>query len=155
MLFSLALTCLLLIACAYDLTEFRIPNAVPFALILLFFIKTAAVAGFVGWPEHVVAFCLTFALGFLAFALGVIGGGDAKLMAALALWFGISALPSFLAITGIGGGVLALILVAVRHAVARTPIAAGPPAGWRLLDRQAPVPYALPIALAALWLEWQ
>ncbi|MDH3662419.1 MAG: prepilin peptidase [Alphaproteobacteria bacterium] len=153
--FSLALTCLLLVACLSDLKAFRIPNAVPFALIALFLIKAAAISGITVWPGHVVAFGLTFGLGILAFALGLIGGGDAKLMAALALWFGMDALPSFLAITAVGGGALALILVAVRHVAALGPIAAGPAAGWRLLHRHAPVPYALPITLAALWLEWR
>lgn len=158
MLFSLAFTGILLTASAFDLKAFRIPNALPLALIALFLIKVAATADIAVWPGHLIAFGLTFAVLFLAFALGLVGGGDAKLMAAIALWFGLGALPSFLAITAIGGGVLALALLALRRVIDRRPArasAAVPVRGMHLLDRQAPVPYALPIAVAALWLEWR
>ena len=157
MLFSIALSCVLLITCAFDLKSFRIPNALPLALIALFLIKVAAPTGMAPWPSHVTAFGLTLGLGFLAFALGLVGGGDAKLMSALALWFGMDALPSFIVMTAIGGGVLALVLLLLRWLFARRLIfsnMAGADAGPRLLERQAPVPYALPIALAAVLLEW-
>lgn len=158
MLFSIAFTGFLLVACLVDLKAFRIPNAVPLALMALFLIKAAATAGLAVWPEHVVAFGVTFGFSFLAFALGLVGGGDAKLLSAAALWVGVSALPGFLAITAVSGGVLALTLMAIRYVVSRRPVIAssgGPTRTPKLLDRNAPVPYALPIAFAALWLEWQ
>ncbi len=158
MLFSLVFASFLLIACVIDIKSFRIPNAIPLALIALFLIKTAAAGHADIWPGHLIAFGLTFALGFLAFALGLFGGGDAKLMTALALWFGLAELPSFLVITAIGGGLLALTLLCLRHLANRRPAMAtsvGSTRGPRLLDRRAPVPYALPITLAALWLEWR
>ncbi len=158
MLFSFVFAGFLLVACIVDLKEFRIPNAIPLALIALFLIKAAATGDVAVWPTHLVAFGVTFAFGLLAFALGLLGGGDIKLITALALWFGTSALPSFLAITAIGGGLLALILLALRCLVNRRPAMApstGATHGVRLLDRKAPVPYALPITFAALWLEWQ
>ncbi len=158
MLFSLIFAGLLFAACIVDLKAFRIPNAIPLALIALFLIKAAATDEIAVWPAHLVAFGLTFGFGLLAFSLGMLGGGDIKLITALALWFGTSALPSFLVITAIGGGLLALILLAVRHLTNRRPVMApstGPTPSPRLLDRQAPVPYALPITFAALWLEWQ
>lgn len=161
MLFSLLLTSLLSLACFIDLKEFRIPNMIPLALVSLFLIKIAATGDIVVLSDHVLAFALTLALGFSAFAFKLIGGGDAKLLAALALWFGMSLLPSLLAITAIGGGVLALGLLTLRHLAARLPVLASSMASSvgttgkpRLLDRHAPVPYALPIAAAALWLEW-
>ena len=157
MLFSFVFTGFLLVACAIDLKEFRIPNAIPLALMALFLIKATAMTEIAVWPGHLAAFGLTFALGLTAFAFGALGGGDVKLMTAIALWFGLSTLPSFLAITAIGGGLFALILLALRHVQARRVAKAPPndvPAAPKLLDRRAPVPYALPIALAALWLEW-
>ena len=158
MLFSLTFTGFLLVACFIDLREFRIPNAVPLAMMALFLIKAAAVAGVVVWPDHIAAFSFALTLGFLAFAFGLIGGGDAKLMTAVALWLGMGALPVFLAITAVGGGVLALVLIGLRYLAARRPLAtatAGSSGGPRLLEKNAPVPYALPIAMAALWLEWR
>lgn len=152
MLFSILLTALLLIACCYDVTSFRIPNGIPLALAALFLIK-ATMLGISPWPSHIGAALLIFGLGFAGFALGVIGGGDAKLMTALALWLGMTGLPSFLAITAIGGGVLALVLLTLRQGLlAVSP--GGAVRQWRLFHPKAPVPYALPITLAALWLEW-
>ena len=158
MLFSFVFTGLLLVACIIDLREFRIPNAIPLALIALFLIKAAASDDVSVWPAHLAAFGLTFSFGLLVFALGMLGGGDVKLITASALWFGTSALPSFLAITAIGGGLLAVILLALRYFANRRPVMASPGGSAhsaKLLDRKAPVPYALPITFAALWLEWQ
>ena len=157
MLWSLALTGILLVACCFDLKTFRIPNALSFAVIALFTVKAAALPEIAVWPGHILAGALMLGLGFLVFALGVIGGGDAKLMSAVALWFGVEALPSLIAATAIGGGILALTLLAVRHAANRRPAIVSSmdkTDGPRLLDHQAPIPYALPIASAALWLEW-
>lgn len=158
MLFSLVFAGLLIIACVIDLKVFRIPNAIPLALIALFLIKSAAAGNAEIWPGHLMAFGLTFGLGLLAFALGMFGGGDAKLMTALALWFGMAGLPGFLVITAISGGLLALFLLGLRHLANRQPVMAsssGSTNAPKLLDRRAPVPYALPITFAALWLEWQ
>lgn len=157
MLFSVVFTGFLLVACISDLKAFRIPNAVPLALMALFLIKVAATAGIAVWPEHLVAFGMMALLGLVAFGFGVIGGGDAKLMIAVALWIGMSALSSFLVLTAVGGGALALLLLGLRHLandqeVLPSSRVALP--GARLLDRKAPIPYALPIASAALWLEW-
>lgn len=158
MLFSLVFTGFLITACIVDLKAFRIPNAIPLALIALFLIKAAASGNVAVWPEHLTAFGLIFALAFLAFAFRLFGGGDAKLMTALALWFGMASLPSFLVITALGGGLFAVVLLALRHLANRRPLmvtSTGLTHGLRLLDRKAPVPYALPITFSALWLEWQ
>lgn len=155
---ALAMSALLLTACWCDLKAFRIPNAIPFAIAGLFVLKLGAAAGLDAWPSHLIAFGMTFAVACTAFAAGWIGGGDAKLIAALALWFGLADLPSFIATTAIGGGLLALVLLGLRHAVAARPattVGDGHAESRRLLDPKAPVPYALPITAAALLLEWQ
>lgn len=157
MLFSLILTGILLAAAAIDLKTFRIPNVLPLAVMVIFLMKSAAAADVWSWPQHVSAFGLMFGLGFVLFAMGLIGGGDAKLMAALALWLGMPALPSFLVMTALCGGTLAVILLALRYLVDRTSRLALPDGSvryLRLLERTAPVPYAPAIAFAALWLEW-
>ncbi len=50
--------------------------------------------------------------GFVLFSFRCIGGGDAKLLAAAGLWFGLEGLASFLTMTVVAGGVLALVLLA-------------------------------------------
>ena len=155
---SLALTALLITASAFDLFRFRIPNVIPLALVVLFVVKLPSATGPLPWHDHLAIAMLVLVLGFVAFAAGVIGGGDAKLMAALALWFGPLPLPAFLAVTGIGGGLFALAMLAARWMFGRQPSAEGGASRlsdqWPVLRANAPIPYALPISAAALWLEW-
>jgi prepilin peptidase CpaA len=162
MMFSLILTALLLAASGFDATRFRIPNPVPLALIALFALKVVLTDNPDPWPAHLVTFGVMLALGFLAFAGGLIGGGDAKLLASLGLWFGPSLSPSLILITGVSGGLLAVALMVVRQIRSKRMAVAGPSAATGasmalkpgLLDQGAPIPYALPISAAALWLEW-
>ena len=156
---SLALTVLLLAATIYDVAKFRIPNIIPLLVTGLFLLKVSAgiEAGPV-WPTILVAAC-TLALGFIAFTAGVLGGGDVKLMASLALWFDASAFADFIAITGMVGGGLGVGLLVARRFI---PVVPQPtptdlstlPYKQRLLNPAAPLPYALPISIAALSLEW-
>lgn len=156
---SAALTALLLAAAGFDVARFRIPNPIPLAVAglclvkVVFGIETAALL-----PQFLVFAC-TLCLGFLAFTAGLLGGGDVKLIAALALWFDPSTFADFLTITGIVGGLLGVVLLVARRTALAAPTPASAHAGAtslknRLLAPQAPLPYALPIASAALWLEW-
>jgi len=158
-LFSFALTVLLLAATIFDLTWFRIPNLIPLLVVGLFLLKVSA--GIEAGPilPHILVFSCMLAFGFLAFVAGLLGGGDVKLMVALALWFGASTFPDFIAITGITGGVLGVLLLLARRSIAVVALPASADFSssslkQRLLDPTAPLPYALPIAIAALWLEW-
>jgi prepilin peptidase CpaA len=54
--------------------------------------------------------------GFLLFSQSMIGGGDAKLLAAASLWFGFETLLPFLAATALAGGVLSLTYLAFSAA---------------------------------------
>jgi prepilin peptidase CpaA len=85
----------------------------------------------------------------LFFSRGWIGGGDAKLAAATALWLGFEYLLPYLLWASILGGVLTLLILQFR----RFPL---PPAlmhhGWvdRLHQKDAGVPYGIALAVAAL-----
>lgn len=91
-------------------------------------------------------FAATLALGFALFAMKGFGGGDVKLMAAGALWFGHASAFTFLVSTGLGGGALALAAIVI-HRTPRTHdiLARYAPA----LLKQRYVPYALAIAAGA------
>lgn len=157
MLFSAGLSTLLLAAVISDVTRLRIPNLIPLGVVGLFTAKLIFGIEASPWMAHLLIALLALLLGFLAFAGGLLGGGDAKLIAALALWFGPILAGSFITITGITGGILAMVLVLVRRCLPVASSISGvglSPERHRWLDPTAPIPYALPIAFAALWLEW-
>jgi prepilin peptidase CpaA len=111
---------LLAIACYTDLRSLRIPNAVPIAvagLFLPFAIATEMGVNEVLW--HLAAGAAVLAAGFAVFAIGLrFGGGDIKLLSALALWCGFSNfLPFFVAMSFAGGALAALVFLARQTGV--------------------------------------
>ena len=133
-----------------DLTTMRIPNWLSAALVLTFF--PAALA--VGLPLQVVGIHVAVAFaallaGMLLFGFRVIGGGDAKLMAATCLWLGVAGSLHFLVWTGLFGGVLSLALIVARKDIA--PHFAGAP-HWveTLMEPRGDIPYGVAIAAGAL-----
>ena len=137
---------------AMDLLTMTIPNRVSVALAAAFVFAAYRA----GLPLDVVAAhlgagALVLAVGIVFFAFGWLGGGDAKLMSAAALWigFGDVLIVYFTAVT-ILGGALSLAILAYR----RFPVAALPGPQWALnLHRPGSgIPYGLAIAGAALWI---
>ena len=146
-----ALPLLLLAAGAWDLASFTIPNWISIALAASF----APAALLAGVPLSDIGVSFAVGAGMLVvgagmFALGWIGGGDAKLMAAAALWVGLRGLAPFAIYTALAGGLRALALVALRSAWLRPLAAAGP--GWtqRLATPGESAPYGVAIAVGAL-----
>jgi len=134
-----------------DLTSFIIPNWISLALAGAF--VPAALA--LGLPGQQIALCAGVGAGALVigmglFAAGWIGGGDAKLFAAAALWLGWPACLSYLAFTGLAGGGLALALLGLRSAWVRPYLLGGPRWFGRLTEPGESVPYGVAIALGAL-----
>jgi prepilin peptidase CpaA len=137
-----------------DLVSYRIPNWISLALIASFLL--AAAAGLAaGMPLAVVGLDLALGVGALAagatmFALGWIGGGDAKLFAAAALWLGWPAAQTYLMVTALSGGLLSLLLLSLRASAARSFVLAGPAWFVRLAAPGESVPYGVAIAVGAL-----
>jgi len=85
--------------------------------------------------------------GFAFFAARFVGGGDAKLFAAVALWFGFGDLLSYVLIASLAGGALTLLILALR----RVPLpVTGRPWLMRLADPRAGIPYGVALAVGAL-----
>lgn len=134
-----------------DLTSFIIPNWISLALIGGF--VPAGLAMGLGPAElgtHAGLGALGLMLGMGMFAAGWIGGGDAKLFAAAALWLGWPACVSYVAFTGLAGGGLALGLLALRSAWVRPYVMHGPAWFGRLAAPGENVPYGVAIAVGAL-----
>jgi prepilin peptidase CpaA len=102
---------LLIVAALGDVVALRIPNWLTALTALLFF----PMAWLTGMPlnefgMHMLAGVILFVAGFVFFQFGLFGGGDAKLMAAVGLWFGTSQTLPFLVATALAGGVLAMVV---------------------------------------------
>lgn len=151
---ALALTfpVLVIAAALRDLTSYTIPNWISLALIAGF--ALAAVASGLPLAQvglHLAIFAAALAAGMAMFALRWIGGGDAKLFAAAALWLGPQAGLTYLIATCIAGGALALTLLSLRSMWLRAFANLGPPWLIRLASPGEAVPYGVAIAVGALF----
>ena len=97
----------------------------------------------IGW--HLLAGLLGLAMGFTLFALGWIGGGDAKLFAAVALWLGLKDLMPYALVASVFGGALTIAVLLLRQCPLPALLARQ---GWivRLHDARSGIPYGVALA---------
>lgn len=146
---------LMIAAALSDLIAMRIPNWLALAVAALF-VPMAAMAGMplADAGLHLLAALAVLAVAFALFALGWMGGGDAKLAAATALWFGFPLLLPYLIYAALLGGGVTLLVIIWR----RIPMpAAATGIGWvgRLYDRKAGIPYGIALAVAGVMVYLQ
>jgi len=98
---------------------------------------------------HVGAGASVLVVGFALFTFGWIGGGDAKLAAATALWLGFNHLFDYLIYSSILGGVLTLLLIQFRM-LPLPQMLVGRDWIERLHRRGGGIPYGIALAAAAL-----
>ena len=139
-----AVITVLIWAAATDLKDRRIPNIQPllimglFGLLAVWRLRTGdTLLHAAGGP--LVAGLLVFGFCIVLFALKLMGGGDVKLMAAVALIAGPTLSASFLLFVAIAGGVVAL--ATLIHARLKPLMFAGPPK----------VPYGVAIMAGGMW----
>jgi len=144
---------LLCVAAALDTWKFIIPNFITLALIALF-VATALYLPFdVDWLSHLGSGAVVLAAGAVLFAFNKLGGGDVKLLAAVALWAGFEHLPDLLMYVTLGGGALAVALIVVRRVIFSLRVAGvGGETSTvpRVLLSGEAVPYGLAIAPSAI-----
>ena len=137
------LSLMLLAASWWDLRSRTIPNALNFAVALLA-IPFWWATGLALWPDvalQVGVAALVFGLFAIAFALGAMGGGDVKLVAAVALWLPWQAVVALLVLMSLAGGALTVAML-IRKRLARS-------------EAKLEIPYGLAIAFGGLWLIGQ
>ncbi len=141
---------LMLAAAWTDIARFTIPNWIP-ALMIALWLASAPVLG-IGWTGaglSLLTFIAVLAFGMALWAPGWLGGGDVKLIAAGALWFGWPDALMFILFSAAAGGGLALVLMALRRVSPALPVSADW-IGRTALAQGAPAPYAVAIASGAL-----
>jgi prepilin peptidase CpaA len=149
---------LMAFAASSDLFTMTISNRVSLLLVAGFFVL-AALGGMdlQAMLSHVGAGLTVLVAAFACFAFGWVGGGDAKVAAGVALWFGFGHLLDYLLYASLFGGALTLLLLQFRQWP--LPQALGRQA-WllRLHDKETGIPYGIALATGALMIypqtEW-
>ena len=142
---------LVVVAGLKDATSYTIPNWISLGLLAAF----APVALICGAPLASIGLCVAtgvvaLMVGMGMFAAGWIGGGDAKLFAAAALWLGWPAALPFMLVTGLAGGALTLGLLSLRSGWFEPILAGSPPWVRKLGAQDGDIPYGVAIAVGAL-----
>lgn len=138
------------LSAASDLLTMTIPNKLVLALLAGYVL----VALPVGVPLEEIGFSLLVAMavllvGFVFFARGWIGGGDAKLAAVTTLWLGLHLTVPYLVYAAFGGGILTLAILALRR-MPLIPLISRFRWLERLHDRNSGVPYGIALAMSGL-----
>lgn len=134
-----------------DLFTMTIPNRVSILLIAAFvLVAPFSGLGAMELANHALAMAVVFAGCIGLFAMGAMGGGDAKLLTAVSLWFGLGMpLMAFLVYTGVLGGLLTIAVLNLRgttgyYVLSRVPLA------HNLIDSGKGIPYGVAIGASAL-----
>ena len=111
-------------------------------LVIGLFIADAVAARHFPMWDQLAAPLVVFAVGLLAFHLGLMGGGDIKLISAVSMWTGLAGIPVFLCGTFLAGGALAIYAFAIAMMQQRS---------WRVaIAAVNPLPYAAAIFVGGL-----
>lgn len=141
---------LMAFAASSDLMTMTISNRLSLALAAGFFFLALTVGMSLSvFGMHLAAGALVLAVAFILFLQGWIGGGDAKLVAATALWFGFDYLLEYLIYASLFGGALTLLILQFRNLPLPETLARR---SWitRLHESGGGVPYGIALAAAAL-----
>lgn len=133
-----------------DTLTLEIPNRISVGLVVVF-MALALLAGMdlAAILVHLGAGLVVLVVGAGLFFARIVGGGDAKLLAAASVWTGFQALPMFLFYMAVAGGVLAACMLVYRRLPLPARFAASP---WldRLHNPNEGVPYGIAIGIAGL-----
>ena len=139
----IGLAAILIVAAAIDVRTFTISNRLNLTVALLAPVYWLSIALPI-WPGvgiQLAAGAGVFVLLACAFYAGMMGGGDVKLAAALALWFSPSSTLKFLVLMSLAGGVLTLVVM-VLHRLKRR-------------EGRPEIPYGVAIAFGGLFILTQ
>lgn len=142
----------LLYAAINDIRAFTITNKLNIvfaACFLLFFFPLGL--GLKGLGIHFLTAIAAFVIGFLLFAIGAWGGGDAKLIAATAFWLGPNAMLGYAIYTALAGGILAIILLIARFVAKKYGLPKKPRWARQLLRKRAQVPYGVALCIGGIF----
>ena len=130
----------------YDSTRYIIPNWLTGSMLVLYPVAVWLAPDAINWQHALLGMLGVFAIGYIAFAKGWMGGGDIKLIVVCSLWTGLKGLPDFVMFFAILGGLLSIALYVGRKIVPYAKLKTVP----RIFQDKQPVPYGIAIAIAFL-----
>lgn len=139
------LAAILVTASVGDVRRYIIPNWIAVAVAALYPVYILLHAQPVDWSGGIIVAFSLFGLGYVLHVLGVMGGGDVKLLAAAGLWAGTQYLMPLLLIMALSGGMLAVVLMIAR---ARRTRALRLPVGVK--SKHGQMPYGVAIAAGGI-----
>ncbi len=141
---------LMAFAASSDLITMTISNRVSLILAAGFFVLAIGTGmNHYDILSHIGAAAVVLVVAFGFFVRGWIGGGDAKLAAATALWLGFDHLFAYLVYASLFGGLLTLTLLQIRT-MPLPGFLAGQEWALRLHRNDTGIPYGIALAAAAL-----
>ncbi|MEL6789394.1 MAG: prepilin peptidase [Pseudomonadota bacterium] len=140
----------LIAAAINDITSFKIPNWISVLLISAFPVAAVATGtdfSFL-WQGALLAVGMLI-VGFALFAFKIAGGGDGKLLAAVAPWVGFEFLMPFLMVTALAGGAMAIAILMFRQSPIM-PFYGRVPWLMEIHQSKSGIPYGVAIAVGGL-----
>lgn len=151
-LFLYGAIALLVTAAAWDAVTLTIPNYLVLAVLALYVVHLANGFDVSDVLFDLLAAAIVFAVCFVLFALGWLGGGDAKLAPGAVLWADYDGLLAFVIAMTLAGGALAIVLLVARGGLRmagasqdRLPL---------VLQWTSPIPYGIAISGGAIFVIW-
>jgi prepilin peptidase CpaA len=140
-------------AAVSDFRYYQIPNWLS-AAVAVAFLPAALLGGIdsLTLGVHYGTGLALFAGGAILFTLGLLGGGDVKLLAAAGVWVGWAEIAPYLLFVALLGGALALIVLFLRRLADKLPFLAGVPWLSQHLVKEQDIPYGVAIGLAAIFM---
>lgn len=136
----------LLAWCAVEDVRTRtIPHAAIAAIVVVYVVY--ALAGHADWGPGLISAGILLVAGFVMFYFHIMGGGDAKLIAAMGLWTGLNQIVPFILYTAMAGGVVTLAVLVIHRLKVRN--------SDNVVHSAPTVPYGVAIALGGAIAAWQ
>ena len=118
----------------------RISNWSPLAILALVIVACALAGPRITLWQNFALFVALLVVGTFLFSANLLGGGDVKLLASSGLWFNLSGGWRMLVMVAIAGGLLAILILALRTLVPDRAYC------WLPLRRKSGIPYGVAIA---------
>jgi prepilin peptidase CpaA len=134
-----------------DVRRFTITNKLNLTIAACFVVLAIPMG--MAWPaffDHLKIGLIAAVIAIIMFYIGIFGGGDAKMVGAIALWLGSAPMLTFVFYTSLAGGILGISLLIGRRLAKQYGLPKSPKWARRMLRKQSSVPYGVALAIGAL-----